>query len=156
MKTTSRLSIVASLIAALCIAPAAFAKPKEDQDGGNNGKHGKHGKSGGQAAPEGFEIAPGVHQTRGEVGPGGVGIVVVRPPLPPPVGYGPGYHRHSAYADSSVASVQRALKARGYYPGPVDGDAGPGTRAAIRGFRVEHGLGASSAIDGPLLHALRL
>lgn len=143
MKTSSRLSVVASLITALCLAPAAFAKPKG-------------GKSKGQGAPEGFQIAPGVTQTRGDIGPGGVGIVVVRPPLPPPVGYGPGYRRHAAYADSSMVAVQRALKSRGYYGGPIDGDAGPGTRAAIRGFRVEHGLGYSSAIDGPLLRALRL
>jgi len=164
MKPTSRLSIVASVIAALCLAPATFAKPKQDQQGlsegennGNKGKHGKHGKSGSQTAPQGFQIAPGVTQTRGPIEPGGVGIEVVRPPLPPPVGfYRRGYHPHSDYADSSVASVQRALKARGYYGGPVDGDAGPGTRAAIRGFREEHGLGHSSSIDGPLLHALRL
>jgi hypothetical protein len=161
MKPTSRLSIVASVIAALCLAPAAFAKPKDDQqvpeDGGKPAKHGKHGKSGGQTAPAGFQIAPGVTQTRGPIEPGGVGIEVVRPPLPPPVGYyRRGYHPHSDYADSSVASVQRALKARGYYGGPVDGDAGPGTRAAIRGFREEHGLGHSSSIDGTLLHALRL
>lgn len=144
MKTTSRLSVVAPLIAALCIAPAAFAKPK-------------HGKSKDQAAQEGFEIAPGVRQTRGDIGPGGVGIEVIRPAPLPPVGYyRRGYHPRWDHADSGVASVQRALKARGYYAGPVDGDAGPGTRAAIRGFRADHGLPPSSGIDGPLLRALRL
>jgi hypothetical protein len=189
MKQSYRISIVTSVIAALCIAPAAFAKPKGDpQDPANGGQpgqpgqqqQGKHGKKKGQAqpgvaqtapggpqpgirggvpsnGPVGTPVGPGVTQTRGPRGPGGVGIEIVRPPLPPPVAYyRRGYHPHPDYADSSVVSVQRALKARGYYGGPVDGDAGPGTRAAIRGFRVENGLGASSAIDGPLLHALRL
>ena len=56
----------------------------------------------------------------------------------------------------SVVRIQRALKSRGYYAGPVDGDAGAGTRAAIRNFRREHGLGSSTGIDGELIRALRL
>ena len=107
--------------------------------------------------PGATPVGPGVSQTRGPRGPGGVGIEVVRPPLPPPVAYyRRGYHPYADHADSTVVSVQRALKARGYYAGPVDGDAGPGTRAAIRGFRADTGLAPSSGIDGPLLHALRL
>jgi peptidoglycan hydrolase-like protein with peptidoglycan-binding domain len=82
--------------------------------------------------------------------------VAVPPPVPPATYYSLGYHTHGGYADSIVASVQRALKARGYYRGPVNGDAGSGTRAAIRGFRADHGLGHSSRIDGPLLRALGL
>lgn len=57
-------------------------------------------------------------------------------------------------AGSIVTQVQRALKQRGYYSGPVDGDAGGGTRAAIRGFRREKGMGSSTRIDGALVRAL--
>ena len=55
-----------------------------------------------------------------------------------------------------MSLVQRALKTRGYYTGPVDGDAGSGTRAAIRGFREDNGLGSSTRIDSTLLGALGL
>src|ERR1043166_2248913 len=85
-----------------------------------------------------------------------LGRVELRAPEPPPPPRGRHY-RSAAYAgDSMVAQVQRALKARGFYGGPVDGDAGAGTRAAIRSFRREHGLGDSTRIDGALLHALRI
>lgn len=55
-----------------------------------------------------------------------------------------------------MSLVQRALKTRGYYTGPVDGDAGSGTRGAIRGFREDNGLGSSTRIDSTLLGALGL
>ena len=174
MNKSFRLSIVASVVAALCIAPAAFAKPKNGeengggQDGqtapGQSGKSKKHGRSAavqavapGTSAPQ----ASGRSGTRsgtqgpGAQGPGGPGIVILPPP-PPPY-YHRTYRRSSSYVDdSNVTAVQRALKTRGYYSGPVDGDAGSGTRAAIRGFREDNGLGSSSAIDSRLLGALGL
>jgi hypothetical protein len=83
-----------------------------------------------------------------------LGRIELPAPEPPPHGR---HYRSPGYAgDSTVAQVQRALKARGFYAGPVDGDAGAGTRAAIRSFRREHGLGYSTRIDGALLHALRI
>jgi membrane-bound lytic murein transglycosylase B len=68
------------------------------------------------------------------------------------------YYRRSSSSssDSTVSRVQRALKSRGYYSGAVDGDAGSGTRAAIRGFREDNGLGSSTRIDGTLMSALGL
>lgn len=167
MKTSSRLSAIA-VIAALCIAPAAFAKkPKEDQavpgqpgQPAQPGKPGKHGKTKGQAAPGTAPAAPGAPQTQapGPQGhrPGGPRIVVVPPPVVPPPPYRRYRQGYADYSDSTVASVQRALKSRGYYAGAIDGDAGSGTRAAIRGFRADNGLAPSSAIDAPLLRALGL
>jgi peptidoglycan hydrolase-like protein with peptidoglycan-binding domain len=58
--------------------------------------------------------------------------------------------------DSSVARVQRALRKRGYYSGPVDGSAGRSTRSAIRSFRTDNGLSSTSRIDGALLRMLGL
>lgn len=52
--------------------------------------------------------------------------------------------------------VQRALARRGYYNGPIDGDLGPGTRAAIRAYQYDHDLPVSGRIDRYLIDALRL
>ena len=52
--------------------------------------------------------------------------------------------------------VQAALSSRGYYRGPIDGDIGPGSRAAIRAYQRDHRLPMSGRIDDPLLRALRL
>ena len=58
--------------------------------------------------------------------------------------------------NSTVAQVQRALKQQGYYGGPVDGDAGIGTRAAISEFKKRNRLPVTAKIDRPLLDALGL
>ena len=50
---------------------------------------------------------------------------------------------------SSVSELQRALAQSGFDPGPVDGDFGPKTEAAVRRFQQEHGL-AVDGIVGPL------
>jgi peptidoglycan hydrolase-like protein with peptidoglycan-binding domain len=71
--------------------------------------------------------------------------------VPPPPAYSDGAAR-----ESTVAKVQRELKRRGYYAGPVDGDAGRGTRGAIIQFREDQGLGSSTRIDNRLLRALGL
>lgn len=184
MKTSSRRSIIASVIAAICIAPAAFAKhPKDDSQNpqepgargpagvqgapGNSGKHRKQGKSGIQSSVvpgrpgiqgPGVPGRPGL-QSPARFGPGISGVRVVIPPprIPPPPYYHRGSRRSSSdVGDSTVSAVQSALKQRGYYTGGVDGDAGPGTRGAINSFRQDNGLGASTRIDDPLLRALGL
>ena len=134
MKTSFRFSpVVMAVVAAM--ATAAIAQPPP---------------AGGPDSPPPGPGKPGSGY------PKPLGRVELPAPEPPP----PPHHRHyrspGHAGDSTVVQVQRALKARGYYAGPVDGDAGAGTRAAIRGFRREHGLGVSSQIDGTLLRALRI
>jgi Putative peptidoglycan binding domain len=64
----------------------------------------------------------------------------------------------ASYRDSSsddlAVDVQRALARRGFYRGGIDGDVGPGTRAAIRGYQYNHGLEVTGRIDGTLLRSL--
>ncbi len=42
-----------------------------------------------------------------------------------------------------IASIQRALKTRGIYAGPVSGALDPATRAAIRKFQITRGLNSA-------------
>jgi len=42
-----------------------------------------------------------------------------------------------------IASIQRALKTRAIYTGPVSGDLDPATRAAIRNFQIARGLNSA-------------
>jgi len=66
----------------------------------------------------------------------------------------PSYHREGA--DDLAIDVQRALRHNGYYHGDIDGDIGPGTRAAIRQYQYEHHLEVTGRIDRSLLHSLDL
>ena len=52
--------------------------------------------------------------------------------------------------------MQSELTARGYAPGPADGDAGMLTRAAILAFEHDRGLAATAEATDALLLALRL
>ena len=54
-----------------------------------------------------------------------------------------------------VRQIQSELAARGYAPGPVDGDAGLLTRAAILAFEHDHGLAATAEPTDAVLAALR-
>lgn len=65
----------------------------------------------------------------------------------------------SAQAESDiepgVATVQRALAALGYDPGPPDGVMGPRTREAIAAFQRDRGLTPTGTIDRGTAAALR-
>lgn len=77
------------------------------------------------------------------------------PPSPP--GQMPGQMPQApAVSAPSTASVQRALAALGYDPGPADGVAGPRTRQAIAAFQRDRGLQATGVLDAATLAALRL
>ena len=67
--------------------------------------------------------------------------------------YSPGYSQSSSSDDLAV-DVQRELRRRGYYRGSIDGDVGPGTRAAIRAYQYDRGLSATGRIDRSLLRSL--
>ena len=59
-------------------------------------------------------------------------------------------------AGDVVANVQRVLRYRGFYRGPVDGLSGPATRAAIRAYDISVGLPPTGVIDARLLLVMRL
>lgn len=144
MKIPFRFTRIVSAFAAVAMATVTFAQPPPGGPGGPGGP--------GPGGPGPGGPGPGPGPRRGLLD---VVVPLVVPPPPPP----PHYRRRSYSSEagsSSVSRVQRALKTRGYYSGPVDGDAGSGTRAAIRGFRADNGLAPSSGIDGSLLRALGL
>jgi His-Xaa-Ser repeat protein HxsA len=65
------------------------------------------------------------------------------------------YRSESDYDESSLeVDVQQALRRRGYYDGPIDGDIGPGSRSAIRAYQADRGLSVTGRIDSSLLRAL--
>jgi hypothetical protein len=51
----------------------------------------------------------------------------------------------------AVRKVQRSLAALGYEPGPVDGEAGPGTEKAIRRYQADHGLRVDGKVSAKLV-----
>lgn len=57
---------------------------------------------------------------------------------------------------SDVMEVQRVLKRQGFYPGPLDGNFGWGTRTAVQRFREAHGLPPDDAVDNPVYRLLGL
>ena len=142
MKTSIRIPLIASLVAAVVVGTVALAQPPPRNPS----------DSGAGAGPVPSPGRPGSGY------PLPLGRIVLPSPDAPPPSRTPhrGYRTSRDAGDSNVASVQRVLKRRGYYSGPVDGEAGGGTGRAIRGFRSENGLGSSTRIDGPLLSALGL
>lgn len=64
------------------------------------------------------------------------------------------YRDRSSSSDELAVDVQRALARKGYYRGGIDGDIGPGTRAAIRSYQYQRGLEVTGRIDGSLLRSL--
>lgn len=57
--------------------------------------------------------------------------------------------------DGGVREYQSLLRELGYYRGPVDGIAGPLTRAAVLRFQRDHGLAADGVVGPATLSALR-
>jgi hypothetical protein len=63
----------------------------------------------------------------------------------------------SSYSgDARVSDVQTALAREGYYDGAIDGNFGPATRNALRGYQRDHGLQVTGNIDRAVTRALRL
>ncbi len=61
---------------------------------------------------------------------------------------------YGSYSDGLAVDVQRELRRRGYYRGAIDGDIGPGSRAAIRAYQYDRGLSTTGRIDSSLLRSL--
>lgn len=80
----------------------------------------------------------------------------------PYYGYGPtvsfnfqrSYSPSYSYSDDLAEDVQRELRRRGYYRGSIDGDIGPGTRAAIGNYQYDRGFPATGRIDRNLIRSL--
>lgn len=91
---------------------------------------------------------------------GGIFLYRPSPYYGHPYYYGPSFsvsvHRSYApsYSSDLAVDVQRELRRRGYYHGPIDGDVGPGTRNAIRNYQDDRGLPVTGRIDRYLLHSL--
>jgi hypothetical protein len=66
------------------------------------------------------------------------------------------YNQPAPVSDSIAADVQSSLAQQGYYNGPVDGDIGPMSRAAIEQYQSDHGLLITGTINEPLLESLGL
>src|ERR1700693_859097 len=83
----------------------------------------------------------------------------------PALGYDPGgvyvydgpiYSYDNLPPDEVIMNVQSELEFQGYYHGPIDGQLGPQTRAAIADFQRDHELEITSAIDQPTVNLLGL
>ena len=72
----------------------------------------------------------------------------------PRTSYSYSYRSDRNSSDELAVDVQRALARKGYYRGGIDGDIGPGTRAAIRSYQYNRGLEVTGRIDGALLRSL--
>jgi hypothetical protein len=55
-----------------------------------------------------------------------------------------------------TSEAQQALAHAGYYSGPIDGNLGPVTQAAIQAYQRDHNLPVTGAVDGALISALGL
>lgn len=79
-------------------------------------------------------------------------------PAPRPYYYENRYEPAPRYYDSRSLEmdVQRELRRRGYYYGPIDGDIGPGTRSAIRDYQYDRRLPVTGRIDTYLVRSLGL
>ena len=53
-----------------------------------------------------------------------------------------------------IRKIQATLQAKGFDPGPIDGIAGPMTRAAVRKYQEHFGIKASGEINNQTLFAL--
>jgi len=55
---------------------------------------------------------------------------------------------------ANITQVQQALNDKGFDAGPVDGKAGPKTKAALKQFQQSQGISSSGQLDGKTLVAL--
>jgi hypothetical protein len=69
---------------------------------------------------------------------------------------GPIYACNGLAPDQTIANVQAALQALGYYHGPINGILGPLTRTAIANYQRDYGLYMTSAIDEQTVASLGL
>jgi peptidoglycan hydrolase-like protein with peptidoglycan-binding domain len=53
-----------------------------------------------------------------------------------------------------IRKIQATLEAKGFDPGPIDGVAGPRTKAAVRKYQDHFGIKASGEINNQTLFAL--
>jgi peptidoglycan hydrolase-like protein with peptidoglycan-binding domain len=60
------------------------------------------------------------------------------------------------HVDRDLMQVQRRLKELGHDPGPIDGQLGPKTQAALKAFQTDYGLVATGDIDAETRAALGL
>jgi peptidoglycan hydrolase-like protein with peptidoglycan-binding domain len=65
-------------------------------------------------------------------------------------------HPQRAPSRARYKEIQTALKKRGYDPGPIDGDWGSKTAAALRQFEKDHQLPADGKLDALVLITLGL
>ena len=63
--------------------------------------------------------------------------------------------RQRAISTQLTADIQYSLTNLGYNPGPVDGIAGRGTRAAVRAYQQDNGLLVNGRVSNALLQHLR-
>ncbi len=69
----------------------------------------------------------------------------------------PAYRNHDAFTHLPIeASVQIELQYLGHYPGPIDGNIGPGSVRAIISYQRSNGLVSTGNIDRALLKSLNI
>lgn len=61
----------------------------------------------------------------------------------------------AAPSRSQIKQAQTALKQKGLYNGPVDGQVGPATRSAITQFQQQNGLKQSAQLDSSTMSSLQ-
>lgn len=98
----------------------------------------------GVASTDGSRGAEGEHLTQAGPPPDGRRNLVAGPIVP------------QASAPENVRRVQRALKERGYYQGPLNGLADPALEGALRRFQIDHGLPETGALDVDTADALEI
>jgi peptidoglycan hydrolase-like protein with peptidoglycan-binding domain len=62
----------------------------------------------------------------------------------------------TGHVNRDLLQVQRRLKELGHDPGPIDGQPGPKTQAALKGFQMDYGLAATGEINAETRAALGL
>jgi peptidoglycan hydrolase-like protein with peptidoglycan-binding domain len=69
---------------------------------------------------------------------------------------GPIYSYDNLPPDQVIMNVQTELSFQGYYDGPIDGQLGEQTRAAIAEYQRDHDLEITKVADEPTVDALGL